>query len=267
MKTRALPRILCICLVALLLGLAIALPAAAELSDLAGLPDMPDLPSDEDVEGAWNTVRSIFAIRGLEDLAAIFEGKTMAFLLILSGVSLALALWGYRLSRALFIGGGFAGGWMLGSALYDPLVSTGVFGTDLPEYTRYITYVVFGVIVALLVLRILKTGIFLAAAVSTYFFLCSFPLFELLVDAVFAEEFDYKYLIARLLVAAVVGGLALALTKPVMIVMTAAAGGMLAATALAVAIGFGTNVPLVTVLGVVLIVLGLISQFRQGKKR
>ncbi len=197
----------------------------------------------------------------------MLDGKTVVFLLILAALSLALALWGYNLSRALFIGGGFAGGWMVGTALYDPLVSTGVFGTDLPEYTRYIVYAVFGVIVALLVLRILKTGIFLAAAISTYFFLCSFPLFELLVDAIFTEEFDYKYLIARLLVAAVVGGLALALTKPVMIVMTAAAGGMLAAASLAVVIGFGSNVTLVTVIGVVFIVLGLISQFRQRRKR
>jgi hypothetical protein len=262
MKTRVPSRILCLLLVTLLLGLVIALPVAAEL------PKLPDgLPSGEEIEDAWNTVQSIFAIRGLEDVVAMFEGQTTVFLLILAAASVALALWGYRLSRALFVGGGFAGGCMLGAAIYDPLVSTGVFGTDLPEYTRYIAYAVFGVIVALLVLRIIKTGIFLAAAVSTYFFLCSFPLFEMLVDAVFADEFDYKYLIARLLVAAVVGGLALALTKPVMIVMTSAAGGMLGAPTLAVALGFGTNITLVTVIGVVLIVLGMVSQFRQGKRR
>lgn len=264
MKTRVSSRILTLLLVTLLLGLVIALPVAAELP---GLSDLPDLPTGEDIADAWNNVQSIFAIRGLEDLAAMLANETVPFLLILAGCSLALALWGYRLSRAVFVAGGFAAGWMLGSALYDPLVSTGVFGTDLPEYTRYIVYAVFGVIVALLVLRILKTGIFLAAAVSTYFFLCSFPIFEMLVDAVFADEFDYKYLIARLLVAAVVGGLALALTKPVMIIMTSAAGGMLAAASIAVVIGFGANVTLVTVLGVVLIALGLMSQFRQGKRR
>lgn len=236
----------------------VALPVSAK-----GLP----IPLPENVLSVWDAVRSIFAVRELADVNAMFANATLPFLICFFIGALLFALWGYHLSRALFIGGGFVGGWMLGSAIYDPIVGTGIFGGALPPYVRYIVYVVLGIVVSCLVIKILRAGIFLAAAISTYFFLSGFSLFEMLVDSVFAGEFAYKYLICRLLVAALVGALALAIEKPVMILMTAAAGGMLSAVALSVALGFGDNVTAETVIGIVFTVVGVISQFRVGHKR
>ena len=255
MKVHRFPRFLT-CLFALIS--AAALPVSAE-----GLPVL--IP--EKVLSVWDAVRSIFSVRGLADVNAMFANETVPFLLLFFVGALLFALWGYHLSRALFIGGGFVGGWMLGSAIYDPIVGTGIFGTALPSYVRYIVYVVLGIVVTCLVLKILRTGIFLAGAISTYFFLSGFSLFEMLVDSVWAGEFEYKYLICRLLVAAAMGALALAIEKPVVILMTAAAGGMLSAVALSVMLGFGTNLVAETILGIVFSVVGAISQFRVGNKR
>lgn len=257
MQHRPFPRFLLCLVFVLVLSSLTALPVSAA--------DMP-IPLPNEVQTVWDAVQSVFSIRSLADVNALFGNATLPFLLLFGAGSLLFALCGYHLSRALLIGGGFVSGWMLGSAIYDPIIGTGLFGASVPEYVRYIVYILLGIVVCCLVMKILRTGIFLAAAVSTYFFLSSFSIFELLVDAVFSGDFEHKYLIGRLLVAAAVGALALVLTKPVMIVVTAGAGGMLAAVSLCVAIGIGSNLTAETIIGIIFSAVGAISQFRFGHR-
>lgn len=257
MQRRPFPRFLVFLVFVLILSSLAALPVSAA--------DTP-IPLPGEVLTVWGAVKSVFSIRSLSDVNAMFESATLPFLLLFGAGALLFALWGYHLSRALLIGGGFVGGWMLGSAIYDPIVGTGLFGTSVAWYVRYIVYIVLGIVVCCLVMKILRTGIFLAAAVSTYFFLSSFSVFELVVDAIYAGDFEHKYLIGRLLVATAVGALALAMTKPVMIVVTAGAGGMLAAVSLCVAIGIGANLTAETIIGIVFAAVGTVSQFRFGRR-
>lgn len=215
----------------------------------------------------WDAVSSVFAVRGLDDVIAMFEGARLGFLLIFGVCALFFALWGYHLSRALFIGGSFVAGWMLGSLIYDPIAGTGLLGENPHFLLRYLVYIALGVVVLVLTKRILRAGVFSAAAISAYLFLSGFAPFELLVDAVVPAEFAYKYLFGRLLIALAVGALSLSLTKPVMIATTALAGGTLAAVALCVALGIGYLSGVVTIIGLVFSGAGVLSQFRVGHRR
>lgn len=234
------------------------LPLAAE-GPISGTPS-PSL-------SVWDALSSVFAVRGLSDVIAIFEGARLGFLLIFGVCSLLFALWGYHLSRALFIGGSFVAGWMLGSLIYDPIVSLGLLGENPFFLIRYLVYIALGAVVLVLAKRILRAGVFSAAAISAYLFLSGFAPFELLVDAVIPADFAFKYLVGRLLIALAVGALSLSLTKPVIIVTTALAGGTLAAVALCVALGIGYMSGVVTIIGLVFSGAGVLSQFRVGHHR
>ncbi len=235
-----------------------SLPIAAEEQGV-GTPEAP--------LSVWDAVHSVFAVRGLDDVILMFDGASIGFLLIFFVCALLFALWGYHLSRALFIGGSFVAGWMLGSLIYDPIVSVGLLGENPHFLIRYAVYIALGVVVLCLAKRILRAGVFSAAAISVYLFLSGFAPFELLVDAVVPAEFAYKYLVGRLLVSAAVGALALSLTKPVMIVVTALAGGTLGAVALCVLLGIGHLDAVVTIIGLVFAGAGVLSQFRVGHPR
>ena len=258
MKQTILRRSLSLFLSLLLLCALATLPVAAEGLNAA---------VTEKALSVWDAVSSAFAVRGLADVVAMFEGAQLAFLLIFTVVALLFALWGYNLSRALFIGSGFAAGWMLGSLIYDPIVSVGLLGENPHFLIRYGVYLALGVVVICLAKRILRTGVFAAAALSTYLFLSGFAIFEILVDSIVNTPFEYKYLIGRLLVAAAVGALALSITKPVMIIVTALAGGTLGAVALCVVLGIGHMTAVITAMSLIFAGAGILSQFRLWPRR
>ena len=91
--------------------------------------------------------------------------------------------------------------------------------------------------------------------------------FNQLVDSIITSEGDLKYILARLVVAVIVGLLANVFTDPILILTTSALGGMTGGISLMVAIGQTGDTTVETVVGLALTVIGIIVQFRMGRKK
>lgn len=251
---RALQFFLCFVLLAVLL----CLPAAAE----GVIPEIPEL----DIPPEFTEISDlIMNIHSIADANLLLAGLEPTVLWIMAIVGLVFALAGYNLFRVAIFAGGFGGGWILSTFAYDWVLGLGILPEEIPEYVPYIVYVIGSLLLAALAFKILKVGIFAASAAATYFFLQGFPLINGLVDMIYPEENDIKYLIARILVALLVGVLALYLTRPVMVVTTAAAGGMVSGLAIMVAIGQTENEMVELLVALAIVALGISVQFR--KKR
>ena len=134
-------------------------------------------------------------------------------------------------------------------------------------YVPYIVYAVFGLAGSILAHKLVRTGLFISAAAGTFLFLGGISdLWEPLVDKIFTADTSLKYLIFTILVSLIVGTLTKWAAKPILIVTTAAAGGMIAAFAIMVCIGQTENTILEMVLGLLLAIFGSLAQFGVFKK-
>jgi hypothetical protein len=212
-------------------------------------------------------VSTILDIHSIEDANAFLSTFEPAMLFIMAACGIVLAFFGFRLLKLALALIGFAGGWTIGSFLYDFVVNMGVFKDPIPAYVPFIVYAVSGIIFALIAYKLLNFGIFLGAAAGTFLFLSGLSIFNDLVDSIVSAEGEIKYLLARLVVALIVGLLAIVFTKLILILTTSAVGGMVGGVSLMVAIGQTANPTVEAIVGLALAIIGVIIQFRTGRKK
>lgn len=220
------------------------------------LPDYSDLP--------------IFHITSAEDANRYLDGFSAGVLLVMAGIALLVSLLGYRLLQLALSCGGFVGGWLIGMGIFSWLIGANI----VPElatvewYVPYIVYAVFGLGGSILAHKLIRTGLFISAAAGTFLFLGGISdLWEPLVDKIYPADTSLKYLIFTLIVSLIVGALTKWAARPVLIVTTAAAGGMIAAFAFMVCIKQTESTAIEMVIGLVLAVLGTLAQFGVFKKK
>ena len=235
----------------------------------AGAQDGPASLTAPQEAGLPDEITSILSINSLEDANAFLDHYSIGILLITALIALLMAFWGYRFLYLAVQLGGFFAGWAVGTALYAWIHGAGLLAglEPIPPFVPYLLFAILGVLAAWLAMRMIRAGIFLTATAAAYLFLNSFPSLNQTIDQLITEDMDAKYMIARLVIALLVGVLALLFTRPVLIVATGAAGGMIAAIAMMVAIEQTANVNLELVLGLILAVIGMIVQFTTGRKK
>lgn len=246
-----------------LLCVAFSLPVfAASAESVIG-----DLESE--IPGITEVTLSILSINSLEDANRFMSQYSTGILLITAGIAALMAFFGYRALHFSILLGGFAAGWTVGSGLYSWIASAGLLSAlePIPVYVPYIAFAILGFLAAFLAMRIIRFGIFLAAMAATYFFLSGIPAFDGIIDTLITEELDQKYMIARLFIALIVAALALVLTRPVIIITTGAAGGMVAAVALMAAVEQTENLFLEFVIGLILALVGVMVQFSSRRRK
>ena len=268
---KSVSRVVLLFLLVLLFCGALSLSAAPA----QGLPDLQEQAQDllTEVEDSNPDIMafagSVLAVDSIDDANALLSQYSPAVLLIVVACALVFALFGYRLLKLAIAFGGFAAGWLLGDAVYSFLIDNGILSDPdaLPAYLPLVICLVCGVLAALLARRLILFGIFLAAAAGCYFFLNGLEFFPALVDNLIASDFEGKYLVARLVVAIIAGILALIITRPILIITTAGAGGIIAGLAFTVVIGQASNHTLSMIIGLAVVLLGLSVQFGAGKRR
>ncbi|MBQ8350899.1 MAG: hypothetical protein IJY20_02495 [Clostridia bacterium] len=224
---------------------------------------------EEEVPGITEVTLSILSINSLEDANLFFSQYSVGLLLITALIAALVAFYGYRALHFSILLGGFLGGWSISSAIYAWIAGLGLLTSlePIPVYVPYIIFAVFGGIAAFIAMRIIRFGIFLATTAATYFFLNSLPSLNTMIDQLITEDLDAKYMLARFVVALVVGSLALIMTRPVIIITTGLAGGMITAIALMVAVEQTANVNLELVIGLIIATIGIIVQFTTRRRR
>ena len=268
---KSVSRVVLLFLLVLLFCGALSLSAAPA----QGLPDLQEQAEDLLTEVEENNpdimafAGSILAVDSIDDANALLSQYSPAVLLIVVACALVFALFGYRLLKLAIAFGGFAAGWLLGDAVYSFLIDNGILSDPdaLPAYLPLVICLVCGILAALLARRLIRFGIFLAAAAGCYFFLNGLEFFPALVDNLITSDFEGKYLVARLVLAILAGILALIITRPILIITTAGAGGMIAGLAFTVVIGQASNHTLSMIIGLAVVLLGLSVQFGAGKRR
>ena len=264
-STRKLTAVLCFLLLLALMTLPLSAESMIPGDLMEGAGDLMEGAGDLIGDDASEMIDSLLHIGSIEDVNAMLSGYSPAMLLIVAVAALFFGMFGYRLFRIAIFVGGLGAGWILGTTVYGfigPMLPETV-----PEYLPLIIDVVFAVVVAFIANKLINAGIFLASAAGTFFFLSGFEPFNLLVDAIYSDDADIKYMVARILVALIIGIIALKLTRPVMIITTATAGGMIAGIAAMVSFNMTENTMIETVVCLLLIVLCLTVQFRTTGKR
>ena len=220
------------------------------------LPNYTDLP--------------IFHITSAEEANRYLDGFSAGVLLVMAAIAVLVSLLGYRLLQLALSCGGFVGGWLVGMGIFSWLIGAELVPelAQLPWYAPYIIYAVFGLAGSILAHKLINLGFFLSAAAGTFLFLGgTSQLWHPLVDKLYAEDTSLKYLISALAASFLVGILTKWMKRPILIVTTAAAGGMIASFAFMVCIKQTENPVLEIILGLVLAVIGVLAQFGLFKKR
>jgi hypothetical protein len=256
-------RLLALLAIGCMLCMALSLPVFAASAD-SFIEDL-----EAELPGITEVTLSILSINSLADANQFMSQYSPGILLIIAGVAALMAFFGYRALHFAILLGGFAAGWIVGSALYTWVLAAGLLSSlePIPVYVPYIIFTILGFVAAFLAMRIIRFGIFLAAAASTYFFLCGVPAFDHIVDQLITEDIDQKHMLGRLFVAVIIGVIALLLTRPIVIITTGAAGGMITAISLMVAVGQTSNINLELVLGLIIALIGVMVQFSSRRKR
>lgn len=262
-------RLLALFIIISLLCLAFTLPAfAAPIStgeEVAGV--LEDL--ENKVPAFSHFANRILSIDSLEEANTFMNNYSIGILLITALISLIMAFYGYRALHFAIMLSGFSIGWVLGSTLYSWAAGAGLLSAlePIPVFVPYLVYTICGFLMSFIAMRIIRAGIFFAATAATYFFLNSLPIINSMTDKLITENFEAKYILVRLIISLIVGFLALAITRPVLIVTTGASGGMIAAVALMVAVEQTSNINLELVIGIILAFMGIIVQFSTSRKR
>ena len=267
MKSNALYRRLAVLLMLFLLLALFTLPAFAETSGILGGVEAEILDKiDIEAPDFSGIASSLLTIRSLKDANEALQNYAPGVLMIVACIALLMTFFGYRALRFAILLAGFVGGWLVGTSIYSWLYAAEILAEfePIPIYVPYIIFTAFGILAAFLATKIIRFGIFLSSAAATFFFLNSFPLFDALIGKLVTEDPEKTMLIARLVIALIVGGLALLLTRPVLIITTSAAGGMVSAITLIVITGT-INPNLELAIGIVLAVIGMLVQFGAGR--
>ena len=215
------------------------------------------------------SVNTILDIHSIEDANAFLSSLEPTVLFVMAACGIVLALFGFKLLKLALALIGFAAGWTVGSFLYDFVSGSGLIGdpTEVADYIPFVVYAVCGIIFALIAYKLLNFGIFIAAAAGTFLFLSGISMFNDLVDSIVSVEGEVKYVLARLVVALVVGLLAIVFTKLILILTTSAVGGMVGGVSLMVAIGQTENPTVELIIGLIIAVIGMLVQFRTGRRK
>ncbi len=238
---------------------------------VGGLPSAGDIAKDFEKSNPELSAfaGTVFAIDSVDEANVFLSRYNAAVLFAVCGVALVLSLFGCRLIRLAVWVGGFLIGWSLSEYLYAKIVEAGIIvnAAAIPSYVPYLIYLICGILLAFCSRKLLRFGIFFSATAGTFFFLNGLEILNPLIDRIIPAEGDAKYWIARILVSLLVGILSLVLTRPILMITTGAAGGMIAAIALMVALGQTANTNLEMVLGLILAFIGITVQFStQGKR-
>lgn len=186
----------------------------------------------------------------LEKLGMQADDKIIMVMLVASGIIGVLhCLFGYKLLRLWiwlfgFVCGFRLGWWFAGKLSVNPL-------------TSLIVAVITGLALGVVITLILKLGIFLFSAVIGGF--AAMYVLSTIIN-VFQDE---KTVMAIIVLAAAlaVGGIAVHFMRPVLIVLTALAGGALFAAAIAVLLNLSQHIELFFVGGLIIAILGMMFQF------
>lgn len=194
-------------------------------------------------------------------------GLSTAIFVLVALCGLICSFFGYRLWKFTISVCGLLLGWVLASHLYTWVISLGIIdAATLPTFLPLLVSFIGAILGLVIIHKLVKTAIFLASACGSFIFLLGVPAFDTLVDQIVAADFDLKYVIARLIVAAIIGVLAVIMTRPFIIIITAAAGGVLTAGAICLIFpDIPSTVELILCLLVLL--LGVLFQFRRKKKK
>jgi hypothetical protein len=186
----------------------------------------------------------------LEKLGMQADDKVIMAMLVISGtIGVLHCLFGYKLLRLWiwlfgFICGFRFGWWFAGKLSVNPS-------------TSLIVAAITGVALALVITLVLKLGIFCFSTViggfGAMYVLTTF----------FRTLEDEKTVMAIIVLAAAlaIGGIAVHFMRPVLIVLTALAGGALFAAAIAVLLNLSQHIELFFIGGVIIAILGMLFQF------
>lgn len=198
-----------------------------------------------------------------------FTEHHLLLLLVAALVGLLITFAGHKFIKLIIALGGLSvgawGGFLLTSKLLTHLSAT----------LSLAIIVVFGIVGMCLAAKLVKFGIFAASAWLAYKFIA--PLCNVTIANFISEkaEVNVPVNIISVAVAVVIGLLALALTRLILIICTSVGGGYITAFYGAAMLtegnflGEGVVIKEVYILGVaaVLALLGLLTQFKNGKKR
>lgn len=203
---------------------------------------------------------------GFDELGEIVGVEVILAVVAILGV--ILCFFGYRLLKLCLMLLGFAGGWTLGSLGYEFVVKNLIEdASSLPEFVPILVNFVFGAILAFLAPKLLALAIFISTAVWSYIFLSGVDFIKDIVDGIVEESGETKYIIARLIAAIVLGLLAVLLHKLAVILSTSATGGFVAGFSAMELFGLSESVSIPMLVSVILVLLGVIVQFRADRKK
>lgn len=218
----------------------------------------------EDLEN--NPTGALGDLIGFDELDGFVAAEAVLALLAIVGI--ILCFFGYRLFKLTLIILGFAGGWMLGSLGYGFAANLLIEdASSLPEFVPFLVNLVCGVILAILAPKLFALAIFISSAVGSYILLTGVDFIKDIVDGIVEESGETKYIIARLIVAIVIGLLAVVLYKLAMILSTSGIGGFVAGFSAMDLFGLSDSVAVPVLVSVALTVIGVIVQFRADRKK
>ena len=213
--------------------------------------------------------RLLFQATSIEDINTMLSQYNPAILLLITALAVLFGLFGYRWFNLAIVVGGFASGILISIPIYNWVIGLS-FTPDaesIPLIVPYIFYLIAGIVFAVLSKKIVRSGIFMVAAIGTYIFLNGFELFNNLIQLVWAGDGAWKYIVARIVVALIVGAVALKLTRPALVLATAAIGGTVAAISAMVALHITFNVHVEMVICLILFAFFAYFQFKHPGTR
>ncbi len=208
----------------------------------------------------------------LDTINGFLSGASQATLIVLLILSFLICLLGNSLLRWTVSICGFVVGWLACMWVYDWLTNVGYIPAEWPGYLPYILYVVCGVLFIILAHWLFDAALFVVSAAAVFLFLTGISdIMNPLIDLIYGGDLPIKYLIARILIALVVGILSRPLKTPILIAVTALAGGMATSMTLMVLLDYSTNTTAEMVIGLLFAAIGLtvqiISHFGKKKKK
>ena len=261
--------LLCICFT--LSASASAAPIGDAVNDAIGdaVNDALNGAASTVTTGETSDIEGLLSDMGVtEDLLASFGDSLAVVLIVIAAIGLIVGLFGYRLFKLVLMLAGFACGWMIGYFSIDLAYSFGIFETgSLPDFVPIIVAFVLAIILCLLAVKLWAFGVFLSSAAGTFLLLSTLSAFDDLVDGIIAEDTEVKYILARILVAIIVGLLAVWLQKLLIILTTSAVGGSACGFSLASLLGMADDVSLPLCASLIIFVICVIVQFRAENKK
>ena len=157
---------ICICI---LLCVCYALPASATAANDSVSDVVGDIIDDTVSSFEEMDMDTLLDVESPEDISAFLLEFPEGALVVLALLGLLLSFFGYRLFKLAIMILGFAGGWTLGSILYEfVIVKYFIEDADsLPEIVPVLVNFACAAILALLAVKLWALGVFLSSAVAS----------------------------------------------------------------------------------------------------